>query len=91
MRMSKQKDNHVRIGKKPKTKYVTACLFSLDKYDETVIEGLGRWSDKVLEIAEKLEEISNIETGSPAVIDVDGVSGLRIKIKNKGEGDTVVT
>lgn len=84
MRMSKHKDNHVRIGKKPKMKYVTACLFSLDKYDETVIEGLGRWSDKVLEVAEKLEEIANVESGSPQMLSVDGTSGLRIKVKKAG-------
>ena len=76
-------NNFVRIGSKSKNTYLSSALFCLDKEGTVVLEGLGRRRPKTLDIADKLEEISNVEVGSPSVIDVEGTSGLRIKVEKE--------
>lgn len=83
--MREKKLERVRVGSKPKNKYIAFALCELDRSDKIIVEGLGQWTDKVLDVTEKLEKIGNVETGSLKVINVDNVSGLKIKITKNGK------
>jgi len=81
-----EKDDEIRVSGKPINRYIQACNHCLSNHSRAKIRGLGKRTDKVLDIKDVFSEISNVEIVEMNTIEDDGVSGLELVLETK-EGD----
>lgn len=79
----------IRIGKKEKSAYVSACLYAFDHgHSFVVVAGLGGQISKAFDVAEKVSEIcDNVEEVSTERFKADNLLGVRITLKKTEEVD----
>lgn len=71
----------IKVGKKPKSKYIHACLFAFDNgHDAVTIAGLGSQISKAFDVAEKVCEILDVSEADVNQFEHDGLLGVRIEV-----------
>lgn len=78
-----KESNLIKVGSKAKEKYLDAIFFSIDKFDETVVRGLGKRQSKVLELKDIAEDIDGVEITETKRIEIDNCSAIEIHIRRE--------
>ncbi|KXB08424.1 hypothetical protein AKJ56_01335 [candidate division MSBL1 archaeon SCGC-AAA382N08] len=86
-KIMEKEDRVVRIGSKPKEKYLQAVFYQLDHTEECIIRGLGSRQGKTLELRLDVEDIDGVEADEVKSIKVNGTPGIEVHLKRGGSGD----